>query len=58
MKISEEYKNKLTTPEEAVSIIESGSRIYVSGNAAAPYPLIKALAERKESLTNVDVVHV
>ncbi|MCD4664221.1 MAG: 4-hydroxybutyrate CoA-transferase, partial [Bacteroidales bacterium] len=58
MKVMEEYKKKLTTPEDAVSIIESGTRIYVSGNAATPYPLVNALAERKKSLKDVDVVHV
>jgi len=58
MKMIEEYKKKLVTPEEAVSIIESGTRIYVSGNAATPFPLVRALAARKNTLTDVDVVHV
>ena len=58
MKMIELYKSKLCTPEEAVSIIESGSRIYVSGNAATPYKLIRALAQRKDELYDVDVVHV
>ena len=54
----EEYKKKLTTKEDAVSIIDSGTRIYVSGNAATPFPLVQALAARKDSLRDVDVVHV
>jgi len=58
MRWIEEYKKKLTTAEDAVSIIESGNRIYISGNAATPYPLVKALAARKDSLRNVNVVHV
>ena len=58
MKMTEEYNKKLTTPEDAVSIIESGTRIYVSGNAATPFPLVKALAARKDTLSDVDVVHV
>ena len=58
MSMIEDYKNKLTTPEDAVSIIESGTRIYVSGNAATPFVLVHALAARKDSLTDVDVVHV
>lgn len=58
MKWMEEYKQKLTTKEDAVSIIESGNRIYVSGNAATPYPLVRALAAHKDSLRDVDVVHV
>jgi len=58
MILSEEYKKNLTTAEDAVSIIKSGMRIYVSGNAATPYVLISALAARKDELEDVDVVHV
>jgi 4-hydroxybutyrate CoA-transferase len=58
MKWMEDYKQKLTNKEDAVSLIESCNRIYVSGNAATPYPLVKALAARKDSLQDVDVVHV
>lgn len=58
MRWMEDYKKKLTTKEDAVSIIESGTRIYVSGNAATPYLLVNALAARKDSLRDVDVVHV
>jgi len=58
MRWMEDYKKKLTTKEDAVSIIESGNRIYVSGNAATPYPLVEALAARKDSVRDVDVVHV
>jgi len=54
----ESYKSKLCTPEEAVSVIKSGTRVYVSGNAATPYPLVRALAENKDQLEDVDVVHV
>lgn len=58
MKMIEEYKKKLCSAEEAVSIIKSETRIYVSGNAATPFPLVRALAARKKELENVDVVHV
>jgi 4-hydroxybutyrate CoA-transferase len=58
MRWMEDYKKRFATKEDAVSIIETGNRIYVSGNAATPYPLVKALAARKNSLRDVDVVHV
>ncbi len=58
MKMTELYKSKLCTADEAVSIIESGSRVYISGNAATPYRLVEALAGRRDELTNVEVVHV
>ncbi len=54
----DDYRKKLTTPEEAVSLVKSGDRVYLSGNAAAPYVLMKALAERKDELQNVELVHV
>ncbi len=53
-----EYKRKLCTPEEAVSVIQSGDRVYISGNAATPFPLLEALAQRKDELENVELVHV
>ena len=52
-----EFKQKVTTPEDAVSIIKNHNRIYISGNAAIPYKTVKALAERKNSLIDIDVVH-
>jgi len=52
------YKKKLVTAEEAVSEIKSGDRVYISGNAATPYALMKALALRRNELEDVELVHV
>ncbi len=54
----DDYKKKLVTAEVAVSEIKSGDRIYISGNAATPYVLMKALAARKDELKDVELVHV
>ncbi|MGD2245094.1 MAG: acetyl-CoA hydrolase/transferase C-terminal domain-containing protein [Candidatus Aminicenantes bacterium] len=54
----ENYKKKLVTAEEAVSVIKSKDRVYISGNAATPYVLMNTLAERKDDLENVELVHV
>jgi 4-hydroxybutyrate CoA-transferase len=54
----DEYKKKKVPPEEAVSIIKSGETVYLSGNAAAPFVLMNALAQRKDELENVQLVHV
>ncbi|MDZ7291354.1 MAG: 4-hydroxybutyrate CoA-transferase [candidate division KSB1 bacterium] len=51
----EDYKSKLVTAEQAVSLIKSGDKIFTSGNAAAPYVLINALAQRKDELKDVSV---
>jgi acyl-CoA hydrolase len=52
------YKKKLVSAEEAVSIVKSGERVYISGNAATPYVLMNALAARKDELKDVELVHV
>jgi 4-hydroxybutyrate CoA-transferase len=54
----DDYKKKLTTAEDAVSVIKSGDRVYLSGNAATPYHLMRALAARKDELRDVELVHV
>jgi acyl-CoA hydrolase len=54
----DDYKKKLTTAEEVVSAIKSHDRIYISGNAASPYVLMKALAQRRDELEDVELVHV
>ena len=54
----DQYNERVTSLEEAVSVVTSGSRVYISGNAASPLTLTHALAHRKEDLTDVEVVHV
>jgi 4-hydroxybutyrate CoA-transferase len=54
----DDYKKKLATAEEAVAAIKSKNRVYISGNAATPYVLMKALASRKDELKDVELVHV
>ncbi|MCK4263768.1 MAG: acetyl-CoA hydrolase/transferase family protein [Candidatus Aminicenantes bacterium] len=38
--------------------MNSHNRVYISGNAATPYVLMKALASRKDELEGVELVHV
>jgi len=52
------YRRKISTLEEAVSVVKSRDKIYVSGNAATPLTIIKALAGRKDDLKGVEVTHV
>lgn len=54
----DEYNRKRMPAEKAVELIESGNRIFYSGNAAMPMALVKALAQRAPSLENVIVTHV
>jgi acyl-CoA hydrolase len=54
----EDYRKKICSPAEAVSVVKSTQRLYVSGNAATPFVLLEALAERKNDLSDVQVIHV
>ncbi|MCK4547961.1 MAG: acetyl-CoA hydrolase/transferase family protein [Candidatus Eisenbacteria sp.] len=52
------FRDKSTTPEEAVFCVKSGDRLYISGNAATPSPLMEALATRKDELNDVEIAHL
>ncbi|MHC4128276.1 MAG: acetyl-CoA hydrolase/transferase family protein, partial [Planctomycetota bacterium] len=54
----DDYKSKLQTPEQAVQRIQSGHRVYYAGNAAIPQALVRALAQRKDELKDVQLSHV
>jgi len=54
----EQYGAKVVSLDEATQIVKSGNRIYISGNAATPFPLLEALAKRKDQLDGVEVTHV
>ena len=54
----DDYKKKLVSAEDAVLDIKSGDRVYISGNAATPYVLMKTLASRKDELKDIELVHV
>jgi acyl-CoA hydrolase len=54
----DDYRSKLQSTNEAVQKINSGDRVYYAGNAAIPQALVRALAERKDELQNVQLNHV
>src|SRR5580700_8419488 len=49
MDIDERYQSKLTTPDQAVASIPSGSRLSMGMAMAEPPALLKALADRAEA---------
>lgn len=48
----------MATPEQAVSIIESGHRVYIHQGCSEPEPLVHAMVERAGELRDVEVVHL
>jgi acyl-CoA hydrolase len=58
MKWLSHYQSKVVTVQEAVSFVKSGDRVFISGNAATPLLLMNALAQRGDSLYDVELNHV
>lgn len=49
---------KISTAEEAVSVIQSGQRVFIHSVAAAPQRLIAAMTARSQELRDVEIVHL
>jgi acyl-CoA hydrolase len=54
----DQYKKKVATLDEAVSVVKARDRIFISGNAATPTLLAGGLAKRKDALSDVQVNHI
>ena len=49
------YQSNVTTAEEAVRVIKSGNRIFMTGNVSVPQKLLAALVEYAPELSNVEI---
>jgi len=47
-----------TTAEEALSVVESGNRVFVQGSAQTPLFLLRELSKRAPDLRNVELVFI
>ncbi len=54
----DDYKRKLRPAADAVGLVRSGDRVYYGGNAAIPQELVRALAARRDDLSDVQLNHV
>jgi 4-hydroxybutyrate CoA-transferase len=57
MKWIEHYRNKIVSAEEAVKAVESGNRIFLTGNCSVPKISLEALVNRAHSLSDVEICH-
>ena len=55
--MNQDWQKSAVSPEEAVKLVKSGSRIFVHGMAATPTPLTDALAERRD-LADLKLYHL
>jgi 4-hydroxybutyrate CoA-transferase len=53
-----QYQPRVTTAEEAVKIIGSGRRVFLTGNCSVPQKLLGALVARAGELTDVEITQV
>lgn len=52
------YRRKITDVATALSVIESGNRIYIGGGAGVPQKLIQGLTDRAVDLRGVELTHI
>jgi len=46
------------TAEEAISLVQSGNRVYIHSGCAEPEHLVRALINRRHALHDVEIVHL
>jgi acyl-CoA hydrolase len=56
MSWQEEYRRKLKTADEALSVLRSSQRVWVQQGNSTPQPLIDAMIRRAPALKDVDVI--
>ena len=52
------YKDMIETPEQAVSHIRPGQRVFIGTGCAQPQELVRALSERSDKLADVEIIHL
>ena len=55
MSWTQQYKNKVVTAAEAAQAIQSGDRIFLTGNCSVPTTVLAALVARAPKLENVEI---
>ncbi len=49
------YQSRITTAQEAVRVIKSGMRIFLTGNVSVPQKVLAALVDYAPNLENVEI---
>lgn len=52
------YRERTVTPDEAVAVIASGHRVFLTGNCSVPQKVLAAFVARAPQLKSVEVVQV
>ena len=49
------YQSRVTTAQEAVKVIKSGNRLFLTGNVSVPQKLLAALVEYAPNVNDVEI---
>ena len=55
MSWTDQYKQKVVTPAEAIKAVKSGDRIFLTGNCSVPSIILSALVDRAPELKDVEI---
>jgi len=55
MSWTDQYKQKVVTPAEAIKAVKSGDRIFLTGNCSVPSTILAALVDRAPELKDVEI---
>jgi len=58
MEMNNKFQERVTTAQEAVRRIQSGQRVFLTGNVSVPQKVLAALVERAAELENVEICQV
>ncbi|MEJ5241781.1 MAG: acetyl-CoA hydrolase/transferase C-terminal domain-containing protein [Anaerolineales bacterium] len=53
----ERYRSRVVSASDAVQVIQSGQRVFMTGNVSVPHKLLQALVEYAPNLRDVELVH-
>ena len=52
---STQYKSRVVSADEAVEVIQSGNRVFMTGNVSVPQQLLAALVKRAPAVKDVEI---
>jgi acetyl-CoA hydrolase len=58
MEWTSQYQSRVRSPQEVVKIIQSGQRVFLTGNVSVPQTVLAALVDYAPTLTNVEICQV
>ena len=56
--MTSDYRSRIAGADEAISLVQSGQRVYIHSGCAEPVELVKALTRRGPDLRQVEVMHM